>query len=60
MDAEYALNYRELYENHWWWRARERFILATIEGLRPQGNWGSILDVGCGEGVFFDRLSKFG
>ena len=60
MDAEYALNYRELYENHWWWRARERFILTTIEGLRPQGNWGSILDVGCGEGVLFDRLSKFG
>jgi len=60
MDAHYALNYRELYENHWWWRARERFILATIERLRPQGNWGSILDVGCGEGLFFDRLSKFG
>jgi SAM-dependent methyltransferase len=28
--------------------------------LRPQGNWGSILDVGCGGGLFFDRLSKFG
>jgi SAM-dependent methyltransferase len=28
--------------------------------LRPQGNWGPILDVGCGEGLFFDRLSKFG
>ena len=60
MDADYALNYRELYENHWWWRARERFILSTIEELRPQGNWGPILDVGCGEGLFFDRLSKFG
>jgi SAM-dependent methyltransferase len=60
MDALYALHYRELYENHWWWRARERFILATIERLRPHTNWGSILDVGCGEGLFFDRLSKFG
>jgi SAM-dependent methyltransferase len=60
VDAEYAFNYRELYENHWWWRARERFILATMEKLRPQGNWGSILDVGCGEGLFFDRLSKLG
>jgi len=60
VDADYALNYRELYEKHWWWRARERFILATITGLRLQGNWGSILDVGCGEGLCFDRLSKFG
>ena len=60
MDALYALQYRELYETHWWWRARERFILATIRGLRPQGNWGSILDVGCGEGLSFDCLSKFG
>lgn len=60
MDAQYALNYRELYENHWWWRAREHFILATLKRLRSQGNWGSILDVGCGEGLFFDRLRKFG
>jgi 2-polyprenyl-3-methyl-5-hydroxy-6-metoxy-1,4-benzoquinol methylase len=60
MDAQYALNYRELYENHWWWRTRENLILATIGRLRPQGNWGSILDVGCGEGLFFDRLRKFG
>jgi 2-polyprenyl-3-methyl-5-hydroxy-6-metoxy-1,4-benzoquinol methylase len=60
MDAQYALNYRELYENHWWWRARENLILATIVRLKPEGNWGSILDVGCGGGLFFDRLSQFG
>jgi len=60
MDAQYALNYQQLYENHWWWRARERFILATLERLRPPGNWGSILDVGCGAGLFFDRLSDLG
>jgi SAM-dependent methyltransferase len=60
VDAQYALNYRELYENHWWWRARERLILATLKKLRPQGDWGSILDVGCGQGLFFDRLTKFG
>jgi SAM-dependent methyltransferase len=60
VDAAYALNYRELYENHWWWRARENLILATIGRLKPEGNWGSILDVGCGGGLFFDRLSKFG
>lgn len=60
MDAQYALNYRELYENHWWWRARENLILMTMERLRPGKNWGSILDVECGGGLFFDRLSEFG
>jgi 2-polyprenyl-3-methyl-5-hydroxy-6-metoxy-1,4-benzoquinol methylase len=60
MDAQYALNYRELYEKHWWWRARERFILATLKGLRSQGSWDSILDVGCGEGLFFDCLKELG
>lgn len=60
MDAEYALNYRELYYNHWWWRAREGLILSIVESIRREGNVGSILDVGCGEGLLFDRLSKFG
>jgi len=60
VDAQYALNYRELYENHWWWRARENLILTTMERLRPRKSWGSILDVGCGGGLFFDRLSEFG
>ena len=31
-----------------------------MERLRPQKNWRSILDVGCGGGLFFDRLSEFG
>jgi len=60
MDLGYGQHYRELYEKHWWWRARERLILSTLEQLRPDGNWGAILDVGCGDGLFFDRLSKFG
>jgi 2-polyprenyl-3-methyl-5-hydroxy-6-metoxy-1,4-benzoquinol methylase len=31
-----------------------------MERLRPGKTWGSILDVGCGGGLFFDRLSEFG
>jgi 2-polyprenyl-3-methyl-5-hydroxy-6-metoxy-1,4-benzoquinol methylase len=60
MDANYARHYQTLYEQHWWWRSREELIVATLEGLRPERNWGSILDVGCGNGLFFERLQKFG
>src|SRR5262245_48449255 len=60
MDPEYAQQYREIYEKHWWWRARERLILSTIDKIQPKGRRGSILDIGCGDGLLFDRLSAFG
>ncbi len=60
MDTDYARRYRELYERHWWWRAREDLILETLRSLRREKSWGSILDVGCGDGLFFDKLQEFG
>jgi SAM-dependent methyltransferase len=60
MDADYAQRYRELYERHWWWRARERLIVALLRSLAPAEGWRTILDVGCGDGLFFDRLDEFG
>jgi len=60
MESEYRQHYQELFEKHWWWRARTEFIVETLERLRPPGGWPTILDVGCGEGLFFDRLSTFG
>src|SRR5215831_1946066 len=60
MDRDYALAYRELYENHWWWRAREELVLATLEKWKPPEGWRSILDVGCGDGLFFEKLRLFG
>src|SRR5258708_8564199 len=60
MDPEYARRYRDLYERHWWWRAREHLILATLRRYLPPGGWRTILDVGCGDGVLFDRLAAFG
>lgn len=60
MDPRYAAHYRRLYEEHWWWRARERVILAELERLRPPGGFGPILDVGCGDGLFLPRLAAFG
>jgi trans-aconitate methyltransferase len=60
MDLAYALIYRDLYRQHWWWRARERLILLVIEEIQRNGRIDCILDVGCGEGLFFDQLAKFG
>jgi SAM-dependent methyltransferase len=59
MDREYAEVYRDLYQRHWWWRAREHVLLATLRELRPTAGWSSILDVGCGDGLFFDQLAQF-
>jgi SAM-dependent methyltransferase len=60
MDAEYARHYRDLYQRHWWWRAREALVLATIRRLRAGRGPGRILDVGSGDGLFFGRLAEFG
>ena len=59
MDRKYAEGYRDLYKRHWWWRAREHVLLATLRELRPPTGWSSILDVGCGDGLFFDQLARF-
>lgn len=61
MDSTYANQYRDLYARHWWWRSREREILRQITRHlgQPDGTK-SILDVGCGDGLFFDKLSSWG
>jgi SAM-dependent methyltransferase len=57
MDSEYGARYRELFERHWWWRARERVILDALRRHRPASGWRAVLDVGCGDGLFFDTLA---
>ena len=58
MDSAYGARYRELFQRHWWWRARERVILNALRAHRPDGGWRDVLDVGCGDGLFFDELAK--
>ena len=60
MNPEYAAAYGDLYRRHWWWRAREALLVREIEQHQPVGGWGNLLDVGCGDGLFFDRLARFG
>lgn len=58
MDAEYGAHYRDLFERHWWWRARERVILDALGAHEPARGWSTVLDVGCGDGLFFDALGR--
>ena len=60
MDPNYGRYYRELYRRHWWWRAREKAVLEVLSRYRPPDGSIAILDVGCGDGLFFDRLKAFG
>jgi SAM-dependent methyltransferase len=59
VDAEYARHYRALYEHHWWWRAREAAILDVLRRYHPPNGWRRVLDVGCGDGLFFESLTEF-
>jgi SAM-dependent methyltransferase len=59
VETDYAAEYAKLYNGHWWWRARETFILEALSSLRISPG-STILDVGCGDGLLFDRLSEIG
>lgn len=60
MDSKYGEAYRELFEKHWWWRSRTELIVGKVRQLRPASGWNRILDIGCGDALFFDRLGEFG
>lgn len=60
MEREYGERYRDLFEKHWWWRARTEYVVETLRRFQPQAGWPNILDVGCGDALFFDRLAEFG
>jgi 2-polyprenyl-3-methyl-5-hydroxy-6-metoxy-1,4-benzoquinol methylase len=60
LEPEYARQYRDLYTRHWWWRSREKAILDVLHRHFPANAGLKILDIGCGDGLFFDRLASFG
>jgi 2-polyprenyl-3-methyl-5-hydroxy-6-metoxy-1,4-benzoquinol methylase len=61
MDEEYSTSYARLYREHWWWRVREEILLGKIRRILGSRTTGArILDVGCGAGLFFDALERFG
>jgi SAM-dependent methyltransferase len=60
VDPGYGQGYADLFRRHWWWRAREALLLRELRRARPANGWRSVLDIGCGDGLFFDRLREFG
>jgi SAM-dependent methyltransferase len=69
VDPEFGKAYAQLYRTHWWFRAREIMLLREINRLLRAGNSSTyfahgrrprILDVGCGDALFFDRLGEIG
>jgi SAM-dependent methyltransferase len=57
---DYASAYRHLYEQHFWWRAREALVLREVARLSRRPGQERILDVGCGDGLLFEPLQRFG
>ena len=60
MEESYGAAYARLYRTHWWWRARERYLAERLSEILRPGEAGEVLDFGCGDGLFFDALARFG
>jgi len=60
LDPKYGERYSELFHKHWWWRARSDLIIEKLRELFPVAGGETILDIGCGDGLFFERLASFG
>ncbi|MCE9601294.1 MAG: class I SAM-dependent methyltransferase [Gemmatimonadetes bacterium] len=69
MDEGYGARYAELYRAHWWWRAREEALDRLLRrllgagrgsGVAGDGRDGELLDFGCGDGLFFPVLERYG
>ena len=69
MDESYGARYAELYRAHWWWRAREELLARLLQRLLgagragevpSAGRGGELLDFGCGDGLFFPVLERYG
>lgn len=60
MDPDYGAYYGRLYKEHWWWRSRERWVLDAVRRCNLNTPNCNILDIGCGDALFFDKLVQFG
>ena len=60
MQQPYAAEYSRLYHEHWWWRSREAILMDVLARFCPRRGDLDVLDVGCGDGLFFPVLERFG
>ncbi|MCB0392999.1 MAG: class I SAM-dependent methyltransferase [Bdellovibrionales bacterium] len=59
MEENFGKDYENFYQSSWWFRVREKIILKEVRS-RLKGHSNQILDVGCGNGLLFSKLEKFG
>ena len=60
MDPRYGAAYARLYREHWWWRAREEYLTRLLDRLIGPNSAGETFDFGCGDGLFFPILQRYG
>jgi 2-polyprenyl-3-methyl-5-hydroxy-6-metoxy-1,4-benzoquinol methylase len=63
LESAYARQYRELWQRHWWWQARHEAVMqrvALVASAVDAGRRCAIFDVGCGGGLAFDDLARWG
>jgi SAM-dependent methyltransferase len=60
MDPRYGAAYARLYREHWWWRAREEYLIRLLDRLVGRNGAGLTFDFGCGDGVFLPVLQRYG
>ena len=60
MDPRYGAAYARLYREHWWWRAREEYLVRLLDRLVGPNGAGETFDFGCGDGLFFPVLQRYG
>jgi hypothetical protein len=60
MDPRYGAQYARLYHEHWWWRAREEYLTRLLDRLIGPNGAGETFDFGCGDGLFFPILQRYG
>lgn len=57
MEESYEKKYHEIEKNHFWFKARRKYILQL---LKPFPNNISILDIGCSSGILLNELKDYG
>lgn len=64
MKADYARQYQQLWQRHWWWQARHRLVKRVAQEVLSEqdreGGEAQLLDIGCGGGLAFDEWSQLG